>query len=106
MAQSQEALGYILLTGVAEKEDGQFVSYCPELGTSSCGDTVDEALANLGEAIEVHLDALEEVGTLHDVLRERHIRIDSGPPPSEELLRVPSEKIITSYRRPVPVVAI
>lgn len=27
--------GVVTLTGIAEKEGGQYVSYCPELGTSS-----------------------------------------------------------------------
>ena len=51
----------ILLTQVVTEEDGQYVSHCPELGTVSCGSTLDEAFANLEEAIEVHLSALEEV---------------------------------------------
>ena len=50
----------ILLTQVVTEEDGQYVSHCPELGTVSCGSTIDEAFANLEEAIEVHLNALEE----------------------------------------------
>jgi predicted RNase H-like HicB family nuclease len=51
----------ILLTQVVTEEDGQYVSHCPELGTVSCGSTIDEAFANLEEAIEVHLSALVEV---------------------------------------------
>ena len=39
-------VGYVTLTGFVEKEDNQFVSYCRELGTSSCGDTVEEAFQN------------------------------------------------------------
>ena len=49
---------FIVLTEIVEKEDDQFVSTCPELGTASCGDTIEEAFANLEEAIEVHLSAL------------------------------------------------
>ena len=71
-----DSAAYVTLTGIVEKDDGQFVSYCRELGTSNCGDTVEEAFANLGDAIDVHIDALIETGELSKVFRERHIRID------------------------------
>ena len=51
----------VQLTGVVEQEGEQYVSMCLELGTSSCGDTIEEAFYNLEEAISVHLDALREV---------------------------------------------
>ena len=65
----------VVLTCVVEKEGTQFVSYCEELGTSSCGDTIEEAFENIEEAIEVHLDALDEVGELGRVFRERAIEV-------------------------------
>lgn len=77
---SNEITGYILITGVAEAEDGQFVSHCRELGTASCGDTISEALDNLAEAIELNIEGLAEVGELEQTLRERHIRINPNPP--------------------------
>ena len=52
----------VILTSVVEPEDEMFVSTCIELGTSSCGDTIQEAFENLEEAIAVHLNALEELG--------------------------------------------
>ena len=66
----------VVLTCVVEKEGDQFVSYCEELGTSSCGDTIEEAFENIEEAIEVHLDALDEVGELGRVFRERDIEVN------------------------------
>ena len=65
----------ILLTQVVTEEDGQYVSHCPELGTVSCGSTLDEAFANLEEAIEVHLSALVEVEELERVFSERGIAV-------------------------------
>ena len=88
-----------MLTGIVEKEDGQYASHCPELGTASCGDTIEEAFSNLEEAIEVNLNALEESETIDSVLRERHIRINSGPYLHEELLRVPADAYVRLYRR-------
>ena len=54
----------VRLTGIVEPEDGMFPAHCLELGTVTCGDTVEEAFANLEEAIEVHIDALADIGTL------------------------------------------
>ncbi len=41
------------LTVKIEKEDGVYVSLCAELDVASQGDTVEEAKANLQEAIEL-----------------------------------------------------
>ncbi len=37
-------------------EEGGFVAYNPETGTASQGETVDEAVANLKEAVELYLE--------------------------------------------------
>jgi predicted RNase H-like HicB family nuclease len=34
----------VRLTGIVEPEDGMFAAYCSELGTATCGDTLEEAL--------------------------------------------------------------
>lgn len=36
-------------------EEGGFVAYNPDTGTTTQGDTLEEALANLREAVEVYL---------------------------------------------------
>jgi predicted RNase H-like HicB family nuclease len=44
---------------VEPEEDGQFAVYVPDLpGCTSAGDTVEEALANIRDAIEVHIEGL------------------------------------------------
>ena len=102
----EESVGYIVLTGVVEEEDGQFVSYCRELGTASCGDSISEALDNLGEAIELNVEGLEEVGELERTLRERNIRVDQNPPRSDGVdVNVPLGQVIKIYSIPVPPVA-
>ena len=75
MGEQSHSVGYIVLTGIVEEEDGQFASYCRELGTASCGDTITEALDNLREAIEINIEGLEEVGELERTLRERNIKV-------------------------------
>jgi predicted RNase H-like HicB family nuclease len=51
------------LTAFLEREGDGFVSLCPELDVASQGRTVEEALANLKEAVELFLEcaAPEEV---------------------------------------------
>ncbi len=105
MAEATEDLeGVIVLTGIAEREGDQFVSRCRELGTASCGDTAEEALDNLSDAIDVHLAALEESGEMNRVFRERNINI-YVPPLDELYMTVPLEKIFKTYRHAVPVSA-
>jgi predicted RNase H-like HicB family nuclease len=52
------------LTGVFWPEGGVYVSKCPELGVASCGDTVEEAMANLREAVELYLENARRLGIL------------------------------------------
>lgn len=49
---------------VLHKEDNLYVAECPEVGTVSQGNTVEEAVANLKEATELYLEEfpLPEVG--------------------------------------------
>ena len=44
------------LTGLLEKEGDGYCSYCPQLGVASQGDSVEDALANLKEAVELFLE--------------------------------------------------
>ncbi|GAO39988.1 hypothetical protein SCH01S_42_00310 [Sphingomonas changbaiensis NBRC 104936] len=37
-------------------EDGGYVAYNPETGTATQGDSLEEALANLREAVELYLE--------------------------------------------------
>jgi len=37
-------------------EEGGFVAYNPETGTTTQGDSVEQALANLREAVELYLE--------------------------------------------------
>ena len=43
-------------SAVITKEDEWYVSWCPELDIASQGKTVEEALENLKEAIELYLE--------------------------------------------------
>jgi predicted RNase H-like HicB family nuclease len=61
-------------------EDNQIVAVSPELNVSSFGDTVDEALAALQEAVTLFLEECQEMGTLEMVLDEAGYQRDSLSP--------------------------
>lgn len=44
------------LTAVLHQEGNLFVADCPEVGTVSQGETIEEALGNLREATELYLE--------------------------------------------------
>ncbi|MBE9062794.1 type II toxin-antitoxin system HicB family antitoxin [cf. Phormidesmis sp. LEGE 11477] len=43
-------------TAIIEREDDGYVSLCPELDIASQGDTVEQARANLTEALELFFE--------------------------------------------------
>lgn len=46
------------------------MTFCPELGVYSQGETIEEAKANLTEAVELYLESAKELGILGEVLEE------------------------------------
>ena len=58
------------LTEEIWKEGNMYVSYCPELDVSSCGNTIDVARKNLKTAVSLFLEEAEKMGTLEDILQE------------------------------------
>ena len=55
------------LTATIWREGDQYVSKCPELGVASAGDTAEEALEALREAVELYLENARELGMLEDL---------------------------------------
>jgi predicted RNase H-like HicB family nuclease len=43
-------------TAIVHKEDDLYVAQCPEIGTVSQGETIEEAVSNLQEATELYLE--------------------------------------------------
>jgi len=52
------------LTATIWREGDQYVSTCPELGVASVGDSAEEALEALREAVELYLENARELGIL------------------------------------------
>ena len=96
--------GYIIVTVEFLQEDGQWVGRCLELGTATCADTLDEVHEAMIEALELHLNALEETGERARFFRKHGIRIYSTPPERKET-HVPFAEgtLFESLRLPVPV---
>ncbi|MCB4756834.1 MAG: type II toxin-antitoxin system HicB family antitoxin [Elusimicrobia bacterium] len=47
------------LSAVVKKEDKLYVALCPELDVASQGKTIDEAIVNLREAIQLYLETAD-----------------------------------------------
>jgi predicted RNase H-like HicB family nuclease len=45
-----------IFTAVVYREEDVYVAECPEVGTASQGETIEEALSNLKEATELYLE--------------------------------------------------
>ena len=66
----ETAGGRVALTGYTEPEDDGFNAYCPELGVATCGDTIEEVLDGLQDALEVYIAGLLEIGEWNGSLRK------------------------------------
>lgn len=69
------------LTAVIEREGDGYVSLCPELDVASQGDTIEEARANLIEAIQLFLETASQReirGKLHDEVYVTHLEVAVG----------------------------
>ena len=56
-------------TAILEKEGQGYVALCPELDVASQGDTVEQAMTNLREAVDLFLECASEAEVrerLHD----------------------------------------
>ena len=62
------------LTAVIEREKSAYVSLCPELDIASQGNTVEESLANLREAIELFLECADPAEIKGRLTDEVYIR--------------------------------
>ena len=60
-----------LLLNVIVKEEGKGYSViCPELNVASQGETFEESINNIKEAVELYIESAEELGILDEVLEQ------------------------------------
>ena len=61
-------------SAVAFKDGRSYSAWCPDLDVASQGDSVEEALANLKEAMELHIECLPQT-ELKEILRRQGTRL-------------------------------
>ena len=69
------------LTAIIEREEDGYVSLCPELDIASQGNTIEEALKNLREALELFLETAspKEIKTrMHEEVYVTRVEIAVG----------------------------
>ncbi len=58
----------ILNIAIKEEPEGGYSVVCSDLDVASQGETIDESLKNIKEAIELYLESAEELGIVDEVL--------------------------------------
>ena len=58
------------LTEEIWKEGNMYVSYCPELDISSCGENIEQVKRNLVETILINIEETKKMGTFNQFLEE------------------------------------
>lgn len=97
MSRTSQKNGYILLTCEYYKEGRNWVATCRELGTSTFARTLGEAEKRLQEAMELHLETLENVGEMERFFEEHHI-VFSKIKPQDFCINIPAREDV--YLRP------
>jgi|TARA_Y100000310_G_scaffold70285_1_gene65885 predicted RNase H-like HicB family nuclease len=60
----------IIITVIVKEEDKGYSVLCPELNVASQGETFEEGIANIKEAVELYIESAEQLGTLDEVLEQ------------------------------------
>ena len=66
-----------------QSDEVGYISHCPALDVFSQGETKEEALDNLAEALQLFVESCHARGTLDAVLKERGFQVDPDPPSIE-----------------------
>lgn len=74
-----EQTGFITVTLVLEQYGDHWLGQCTELGTSTYGDTADEAWTDLVEAVVLQLSEAEREGYLDAFLADNGVRMEPAP---------------------------
>ena len=83
---SMKSLCYIRLTAIfIKEEDGRWTAECKELGTGTFGDSFEDVKMQLEEAIELHLNTLEELGEREQFFQDNNIKIYPAKPTEKRI---------------------
>ncbi len=90
----------LIFSSIIKKEKGGgYVTFCPELGVYSQGETIEEAKINLIEAVELYLESAKELGILQEILEEAGLKSED----LKEDVLVMDEYIATSLQAQIVV---
>ena len=81
---------YVILTIVIRREGDYYVSKCVELGTASFGSTKEEAVVRVRDAVELHLNTLEDLGECEAALKAKGIRVHQSDEAAAHEVKFPS----------------
>ena len=90
-------MAYVVLTCTFHKEKQKWVGICKELGTSTFANSLDKAQKKLAEAIELHVNTLEDVGERERFFKENKIIVYKTKPEKDiDVLIPPNEDYFVS----------
>ena len=98
----ETAAGYVTLTFSFEKERGDWVGVCLELGTSTFAETFEECQSELEDLVSDHLDVLEEIGERERFFEEWDIPIHTDEVPREHTIRGSGDSWVRLFKQPSP----
>ena len=58
----------LLNISIKEEPEGGYSVVCTDLDIASQGESIDEAIKNIEEAVELYIESAEEIGIMDDVL--------------------------------------
>lgn len=100
--QKTRPTAYITITFHIFKENNRYVSECTELETSSCGDTIDEALKNIRDATLLYLNTIEEQGERKRIFKERGITLHRIIPQPEKInIKIKNGELVSPSILPI-----
>ena len=85
------ASGQISLTLTITEEENGFSALGEETGTASCGDTLDEAVRNIKDAVATELKTMQHLGELERYLSEKGIETHQDKSPRKSVFLRPNQ---------------
>jgi predicted RNase H-like HicB family nuclease len=78
-------------TAVLYREEDVYVAECPEVGTASQGETIEEAIANLKEATQLYLEEFPISTTSPRIITTFSVKPDKNDESVEDLIELVDE---------------
>jgi predicted RNase H-like HicB family nuclease len=80
---------YVILNFVFKREGRRWTAFCKELGTSTFGNTAQDAIKKIHEAATLHLNTLEKIGERERFFKEHKIKVFESKPTAKKAPPIP-----------------